>query len=106
MTNDELFSIGELAKRSGVPVKTIRHYGDEGVLPPSAVSDAGYRLYSDEDARRLGVVRSLRALGFSLPAIASMLDGTRDPADVAELQLDLVETQLHALERQRTILRA
>jgi DNA-binding transcriptional MerR regulator len=106
MTNDELFSIGELAKRSGVPVKTIRHYADEGVLPPSAVSDAGYRMYSHEDARRLGIVRSLRALGFSLPAIASMLDGTRDPADVAELQLDLVETQLRALERQRTILRA
>jgi DNA-binding transcriptional MerR regulator len=106
MTNDELFSIGELAKRSGVPVKTIRHYADEGILPPSAVSDAGYRMYCLEDARRLGIVRSLRALGFSLPAIASMLDGTRDPADVAELQLDLVETQLHALERQRTILRA
>ncbi len=106
MTNDELFTIGELAKRSGVPVKTIRHYADEGVLPPSSVSDAGYRMYSLDDARRLGVVRNLRALGFSLPAIASMLDGTRDPADVAELQLDLVETQLRALERQRTILRA
>ncbi|HTA38884.1 MAG TPA: MerR family transcriptional regulator, partial [Candidatus Acidoferrales bacterium] len=106
MTNDELFSIGELAERTGVPVKTIRHYADEGILPPSAVSDAGYRRYSHEDARRLRMVRSLRALGFSLPAIASMLDGTRDPADVAALQLDLVETQLHALERQRTILRA
>jgi DNA-binding transcriptional MerR regulator len=79
MTNDDLFSIGELAQRSGVPVKTIRHYADEGVLPPSATSEAGYRFYSAADARRLGVVRSLRALGFSLPAIASMLDGTRDP---------------------------
>jgi DNA-binding transcriptional MerR regulator len=106
MTNDRLFSIGELAKRSGVPVKTIRHYADEGVLPPSALTDAGYRMYSQEDARRLGIVRSLRALGFSLPAIVSMLDGTHDPAAVAELQLDLVETQLQALERQRTILRS
>jgi DNA-binding transcriptional MerR regulator len=106
MTNDTTFSIGELAKRSGVPVKTIRHYADEGVLPPSSVSDAGYRRYTEEDARRLGIVRSLRALGFSLPAIVSMLDGTRDPADVAALQLDVVEAQLRALQRQRTILRA
>ena len=105
MTNDELFSIGELARRSGVPVKTIRHYAEEGILPPSAVSEAGYRMYSQADARRLGIVRSLRALGFSLPAIASMLDGSRDPADVAELQLDVIETQLRALERQRAILR-
>lgn len=106
MENKELFSIGELSKRCGVPVKTIRHYADEGVVPPSATSDAGYRMYTQADERRLMVVRNLRALGFSLDAIASMLDGTRDPQDVAALQLDLVETQLRALERQRAILQA
>lgn len=106
MENEELFSIGELSKRCGVPVKTIRHYADEGVVPPSATSEAGYRMYTQADARRLMVVRNLRALGFSLDAIASMLDGTRDPQDVAALQLDLVETQLRALGRQRAILQA
>lgn len=106
MENEELFSIGELAKRCGVPVKTIRHYADEGVVPPSATSEAGYRMYTEADARRLTIVRSLRALGFSLDAIASMLDGSRDPQDVAALQLDLVKTQLRALERQRAILEA
>jgi DNA-binding transcriptional MerR regulator len=63
-------------------------------------------MYTQADARRLMVVRNLRALGFSLEAISSMLDGTRDPQDVAALQLDLVETQLRALERQRSILQA
>ncbi|HTU82419.1 MAG TPA: MerR family transcriptional regulator [Candidatus Acidoferrales bacterium] len=100
-----LYGIGELAKRTGVAVKTIRHYTDEGILPPSGTTAAGYRRYSDEDARRLRRIRSLRALGFSLPAIGSMLDGARDPRDVAKLQLDLVDTQLRALERQRSILR-
>jgi DNA-binding transcriptional MerR regulator len=106
MKTEELFSIGELSKRSGVPVKTIRHYADEGVVPPSATSEAGYRMYTEADTRRLMLVRSLRALGFSLEAISSMLDGTRDPRDVAALQLDLVQTQLRALERQRAILQA
>ena len=106
MDNQELFSIGELSKRCGVPVKTIRHYADEGVVPPSATSEAGYRMYTQDDARRLGIVRNLRALGFSLDAISSMLDGSRDPQDVAALQLDLVQTQLRALERQRAILQA
>lgn len=106
MDNQELFSIGELSKRCGVPVKTIRHYADEGVLRPSATSEAGYRMYAEADARRLTIVRNLRALGFSLEAISSMLDGRRDPQDVAALQLDLVQTQLRALERQRAILQA
>jgi DNA-binding transcriptional MerR regulator len=106
MNDEHLFSIGELSKRSGVPVKTIRHYAEEGVLAPSSTSEAGYRLYSADDARKLGIVRSLRALGFSLDAIKAMLDGSREPADMAELQLDVVETQLRALGRQRTILRA
>lgn len=106
MDSEELFTIGELSKRCGVPVKTIRHYADEGVVPPSATSDAGYRMYTEADARRLAIVRNLRALGFSLEAIASMLDGSRDPQDVAALQLDLVQTQLRALERQRAILQA
>jgi DNA-binding transcriptional MerR regulator len=104
--NDEFFAIGELSKRSGVPVKTIRHYADEGVLAPSSTSDAGYRLYTSDDARKLGIVRSLRALGFSLDAIKAMLDGSREPSDMAELQLDVIETQIRALGRQRTILRA
>jgi DNA-binding transcriptional MerR regulator len=106
MTHSELFSIGELARRTGVPVKTIRHYAEEGVLVPSALSDAGYRMYSDDDQRRLITVRSLRALGFSLPAISSMLDGSRDPHDLAAIQLELVETQLRALQRQRAVLQA
>ncbi|HZZ00992.1 MAG TPA: MerR family transcriptional regulator [Candidatus Baltobacteraceae bacterium] len=106
MDTQELFSIGELSKRCGVPVKTIRHYADEGVVPPSATSDAGYRMYTQADARRLMLVRNLRALGFSLEAISSMLDGSRDPEDVAALQLELVQTQLRALERQRSILQA
>jgi DNA-binding transcriptional MerR regulator len=50
---DGLYKIGELSRLSGVSIKTIRHYSDQGVLPPSGVTEAGYRLYSEADRSRL-----------------------------------------------------
>lgn len=99
-------TIGDVSKRTGVPVKTIRYYADEGLVPPATLSEAGYRLFSEDDVRRLGIVRNLRALGFSIEAIRTMLDGSRNPQELAAIQLDLVQTQIRALERQRAILRA
>jgi DNA-binding transcriptional MerR regulator len=99
-------TIGDVSKRTGVPVKTIRYYADEGLVPPTSLTDAGYRLFTESDVRRLTIVRNLRALGFSLEAIRTMLDGSRNPQELATLQLELVQTQIRALERQRAVLRA
>lgn len=97
-------TIGQLSKRSGTPVKTIRYYDEAGVLKPSAVSDAGYRLYSEADAARLESIRTLRELGFPLEAIRMMLAGKRNAAEVVELQLQVVQTQMRALRRQTAVL--
>jgi DNA-binding transcriptional MerR regulator len=65
--------IGELARASGTPAKTIRFYEDAGVLPPPHRAENGYRLYGDEDIRRLRFVRNARSLDFSLADLQEIL---------------------------------
>src|SRR6187401_892144 len=64
-----LLAIGEVSKRTGMPVKTLRFYADEGVVPPSGRSASGYRLYAEADIVKLELVRSLRDAGLGLDAI-------------------------------------
>jgi DNA-binding transcriptional MerR regulator len=59
-------SIGEVAKLTGMPVKTLRYYADEGIVPPSGRSRSGYRLYADADVAKLELVRTLRDAGLGL----------------------------------------
>ena len=61
--------VGELAKRTGVSVRTLHYYDEIGLLSPSHRSEAGYRLYSAEDIARLQQIKSLRQLGFRLEEI-------------------------------------
>ena len=63
MTTEPLFTIGQLSRRVGVPVKTIRYWSDEGVLPVARRSAAGYRLYDLQAVARLELVATLRELG-------------------------------------------
>jgi DNA-binding transcriptional MerR regulator len=65
--------VGELAKRTGVSVRTLHHYDEIGLLSPSHRSESGYRLYTQADVVRLQQVRSLRTLGFSLEEIGAFL---------------------------------
>src|SRR3712207_7446662 len=95
-----------MSRRSGVPVKTIRHYSDAGVLPPSAKSEAGYRLYSEADRSRLELIRTLRAAGVGVAAIEGMPRREVRPAEAAKLQLEVVHLQLRTLGRQRALLEA
>ena len=101
---DGLYKIGEVSRLSGVPVKTIRHYSDEGVLPPSGYTETGYRLYSEVDLSRLETARTLRAAGFDLPTIKKLLAREIGPREAARLQLDAVSLQLKALTRRRALL--
>ncbi|MGJ6968958.1 MerR family transcriptional regulator [Streptosporangium sp. G11] len=98
------YTIGQLAKLSGLPVKTIRFYSDIGVLPERGRTRGNYRLYGDEDRRRLELVRTLREIGVDLATIKSL--GDRDLGEVLSLHLRTVETQIRALQRTRAVLRA
>jgi DNA-binding transcriptional MerR regulator len=69
-----LYSIGELSRRTGLPVRTIRFYSDSGLVAPTTRSPAGYRLYDLDALLRLELLRTLRELGMDLPTIQRVLD--------------------------------
>ncbi|MHA7141873.1 MerR family transcriptional regulator [Arthrobacter sp. Sr33] len=65
--------IGELAERTGLSLRTIRHYDDVGLLPATARTDGGFRVFSEEDYERLTVIKQMKPLGFSLEEMAEIL---------------------------------
>jgi len=65
--------IGELAERTGLSLRTIRHYDDVGLLPATARTDGGFRVYSEDDFERLMVIKQMKPLGFSLEEMAEIL---------------------------------
>ena len=65
-------TVGELAKKMDVTVRTLQYYDREGVLSPSAESAGGRRLYTDKDLVRLHQILSLKSLGFSLDDIKTI----------------------------------
>lgn len=101
----DTYTIGELAALCGLPVKTIRFYSDEGVLPPSRRTAAGYRLYGTADRARLELIRTLREVGFGLPTIRALLDRDLPVQEAVALQLRAVDLQLRALRAVRSVLR-
>jgi len=68
-----LLKVGELAKHTGLTVRTLHHYDAIGLLAPSARSDAGYRLYNAADIGRLHAIQALRLLGLPLAEIGGLL---------------------------------
>jgi DNA-binding transcriptional MerR regulator len=70
--------IGEVARRTGLPVKTIRYYCDEGLLQPRARSESGYRLFDEENLAELTIIRALRAMDVSIPELARILEVRRE----------------------------
>jgi len=69
--------IGEVAQRSGLPVKTIRYYCDEGLLQPKDRSAGGYRLFDEDNLAELAIIRALRAMDVSIPELARILEVRR-----------------------------
>lgn len=67
-----MYKTGELAKMSGVSIRTIRYYDSKGLLTPSAYSKSGHRLYTDEDFSKLKRILALKYLGFSLEEVMNM----------------------------------
>jgi DNA-binding transcriptional MerR regulator len=98
-------TIGELARRTGLPVRTIRFYSDSGVLPPAGRTDAGYRLYGLDALARLGLVRTLRDLGIDLATIRRVLEHKVELADVAAAHAAALDAQIRVLRVQKAVLR-
>jgi DNA-binding transcriptional MerR regulator len=101
-----VFTIGELARRTGLPVKTIRFYSDEGLLPPTDRTDAGYRLYDAKAMARLELVRTLRELGLGLDDVEKALTREATVRDLALQHVDALDEQIRRLRLRRAVLRA
>ncbi|MBV7697323.1 MerR family transcriptional regulator [Streptomyces sp. TRM70350] len=76
MTDQRQMQIGEVAERTGLSLRTIRHYEEVGLVIPSARSKGGFRLYTDSDVERLMVIRRMKPLDFSLEEMRDLLDIT------------------------------
>lgn len=81
MTLNATIRIGELSRRTGCNIETIRYYERAGVIPLPPRSTSQYRLYDDSDVRRLGFVRRARELGFSLDDVRALLALAADQSD-------------------------
>ncbi|MFE3598721.1 MerR family transcriptional regulator [Streptomyces sp. NPDC059142] len=68
--------IGEVAARTELSLRTIRHYEETGLVVPSARSQGGFRLYTEKDVARLMVIRRMKPLGFTLEQMGDLLDAT------------------------------
>ncbi|RZQ65120.1 MerR family transcriptional regulator [Amycolatopsis suaedae] len=103
------WSIQQLASAAGTTSRTLRHYGDVGLLRPSRVGRSGYRFYDERAVVRLQRILLLRQLGLGLPAIGEVLAGERDTAAALTTHLEVLEEQRERIGRQiesvRTTLR-
>jgi DNA-binding transcriptional MerR regulator len=99
-----LLSIGELARRAGLPVRTIRFWSDIGVLPPAARTEGGRRLYDAACVARLELVATLRELGLGLADVRRVLDEQASIAEVAATHLEALDAQIRALRLHRAVL--
>src|SRR5215217_5932636 len=95
--------IGQVAEAIGVTVRALHHYDEIGLLVPSERSGSRYRLYSEGDVGRLYRILALRALGFTLEAIASALgQAGGDPRPAVRQHIERVEEQLRLGAQLRT----
>ncbi|MEU9117789.1 MerR family transcriptional regulator [Streptomyces sp. NPDC048483] len=100
-----LYSIGELSRRTGLSVRTIRFYSDSGVVAPTTRSPAGYRLYDLDALLRLELLRTLRELGVDLATIKRVLDRELSVAEAAAAHADALDVQIRMLQLRRSVLR-
>ena len=98
--------IGELARRTGLTVKTVRYYSDLGLVPEADRTLSGYRRYDTTALVRLEFVRTLRELGLDLATIRKVLERDSDLPAVAAAHAEALSAQIRVLRLQRAALRA
>lgn len=85
--------IGEVAQRSGLTVKTIRFYCDEGLIHPISRSEGGYRLFGDEVFAELALIRTLKAMDIPLQDVRQILESRRSGVCTCTTLQDTIRTK-------------
>jgi DNA-binding transcriptional MerR regulator len=100
----ELFTIGQLADRCGIPTRTVRFWSDAGLVAPAGRSAAGYRLYDAEAVVRLELVQTLRELGLGLDLVHEVLTRAATLSEVAAAQVAALDAEIRTLRLRRALL--
>jgi DNA-binding transcriptional MerR regulator len=103
--DQQRWSVGELARATGLTVRALHHYDEIGLVRPSERTHAGHRRYTDADVRRLYRVRALRSLGLSLEEVGAALGDAEDRGVLRELltaQLDHLTGEVRRVNALRT----
>ena len=120
-----MHQIGEVADAVGLSLRTIRHYEEVGLVPPSGRTAGGFRLYTDDDIERLRIVKHMKPLEFSLEELRELLEardllaaGVDDETErarlverlamfaaAAERRCETLTEQLHAAQSMAEVLR-
>ncbi|MEF9877501.1 MAG: MerR family transcriptional regulator, partial [Gordonibacter sp.] len=109
MTDQRYLTVGELARRVGVTVRTIQYYDQQGLLSPSAKGPQNQRLYTDANVKDLYRIMTLKYLGLSLAQIksdAGLFDESCALQELASRQMDAIEDRFQQLFKRMTTLRA
>lgn len=101
-----LLTIGDLARRTGLPVRTIRYWSETGVVPEATRSAGGHRLYDPAGLARLELVATLRELGLSHAEVRSVLNRESTVAEVAALHVAALDARITTLRLRRAVLSA
>jgi MerR family Zn(II)-responsive transcriptional regulator of zntA len=84
-TNGKLMRIGDLAKRAGTTMRTIRYYEERGLIEPARRSKGGFRLYEEEELRKLHLIRSLKIVDMPLAQVKAFFDERHRGRTAAEI---------------------
>ena len=101
-----MLTIGNLAKKTGAKVQTIRYYEQIGLMPEPGRTEGGQRRYTDTELDRLSFIRHSRQLGFSLDAIRELLDLGDHPDRPCQEADSIARRQLKQVERRMARLKA
>jgi len=101
----QTLKIGTVASRSGLPVKTIRFYSDEGLIHPSSRSDAGYRLFGEEVLAELSLIRTLKAMEIPLQDVRGILESRRSGLCTCSSLQATIRSKAGEIEQRITALR-
>ena len=101
-----LLKIGDVAARSGLSVKTIRFYCDEGLIHPASRSDGGFRLFSPDVFEELTFIRTLRALEIPLPDVLKILESRRSGICTCTSLQSTIRSKAGEIEEKISALRA
>ena len=101
-----LLKIGDVAARSGLTVKTIRFYCDEGLIQPTSRSDGGFRLFNPEALNDLAFIRTLRGLDIPLHDVMKILESRRSGICTCTSLQSTIRSKAGEIEHKITALRA